>query len=69
MKRNLRDAAIILVSAVVAVGIALIIVVAALSVHRAVEGEATRSSPLCTEDMECWDCETMGNRICGVKAP
>lgn len=19
----------------------------------------------CTEDMECWDCETMGNRICG----
>lgn len=20
---------------------------------------------LCVEDMECWDCETMGNRICG----
>lgn len=19
----------------------------------------------CTEDMECWDCTTMGNRICG----
>ena len=19
----------------------------------------------CVEDMECWDCETMGNKICG----
>ena len=19
----------------------------------------------CAEDMACWDCETMGNRICG----
>ena len=22
----------------------------------------------CEEDMECWDCETMGNRICGPNA-
>lgn len=21
----------------------------------------------CEEDMPCWDCETMGNRICGVQ--
>lgn len=21
--------------------------------------------PVCHEDMECWDCETMGNEICG----
>jgi len=21
----------------------------------------------CTEDMDCWDCETMGNRICGPR--
>ena len=23
------------------------------------------SEPPCTEDMECWDCETMGNEQCG----
>ena len=24
----------------------------------------------CEEDMDCWDCETMGNRICGpTQAP
>ena len=22
--------------------------------------------PVCTEDMDCWDCETMGNMICGT---
>lgn len=21
--------------------------------------------PTCQEDMACWDCETMGNRVCG----
>ena len=21
---------------------------------------------VCVEDMQCWDCETMGNGICGV---
>jgi hypothetical protein len=21
----------------------------------------------CEEDMPCWDCETMGNRICGLQ--
>jgi len=21
--------------------------------------------PICTEDMPCWDCETMGNKECG----
>lgn len=26
-------------------------------------GPAT--SVRCTEDMACWDCETMGNQICG----
>ena len=23
----------------------------------------------CEEDMPCWDCATMGNRICGPQAP
>lgn len=23
-------------------------------------------STVCEEDMDCWDCETMGNRICGL---
>lgn len=23
------------------------------------------ADPVCTEDMDCWDCETMGNRVCG----
>ena len=28
--------------------------------------EAGAQSPArCEEDMPCWDCETMGNRICG----
>lgn len=25
----------------------------------------TIPSPVCTEDMDCWDCHTMGNLICG----
>lgn len=27
------------------------------------------TTTLCFEDMECWDCETMGNRICGPVRP
>ena len=29
---------------------------------------AVTSSPTasCTEDMDCWDCETMGNKVCGT---
>ena len=23
----------------------------------------------CTEDMDCWNCETMGNRVCGPLPP
>jgi len=23
-------------------------------------------TPVCTEDMDCWDCSTMGNMICGT---
>lgn len=25
------------------------------------DGQGTQ----CTEDMDCWDCTTMGNKICG----
>jgi len=25
--------------------------------------------PLCTEDMPCWDCHTMGNMVCGTTTP
>ncbi len=25
--------------------------------------------PPCMEDMACWDCETMGNLICGPVTP
>ena len=28
---------------------------------------ATSTSTVCVEDMDCWDCETMGNRLCGPK--
>ena len=27
------------------------------------KAETTR----CEEDMPCWDCNTMGNKVCGVK--
>lgn len=26
-------------------------------------------APVCQEDEACWDCRTMGNRICGPGAP
>lgn len=26
------------------------------------------STATCTEDMPCWNCHTMGNRVCGVPA-
>jgi len=28
-------------------------------------GPTTRANVECNEDEPCWDCETMGNRICG----
>jgi hypothetical protein len=30
--------------------------------------EPLLSAVTCTEDEPCWDCETMGNRICGTMA-
>lgn len=27
------------------------------------------ASPVCEEDMPCWDCATMGNRMCGPQTP
>jgi hypothetical protein len=27
------------------------------------------TTTVCHEDMACWDCETMGNKICGPKQP
>lgn len=32
--------------------------------HRTV-GTSSTSTTTCAEDMPCWDCSTMGNRICG----
>ncbi len=29
---------------------------------------AEQAQPVCTEDMACWDCKTMGNMICGTSA-
>ena len=29
----------------------------------------TIPGPVCTEDMDCWDCSTMGNLICGTPEP
>ncbi len=26
---------------------------------------APTGTPVCTEDMDCWDCSTMGNGVCG----
>jgi len=26
------------------------------------------AEPICYEDQACWDCHTMGNRICGPQA-
>jgi hypothetical protein len=40
------------------IGVVILIAMALNSGH-----SATR----CTEDMSCWNCETMGNHICGGK--
>ena len=29
--------------------------------------DAPRPEEICTEDMACWDCDLMGNRVCGVE--
>ncbi len=29
---------------------------------------AHQAQPTCTEDMACWNCETMGNLVCGTSA-
>lgn len=36
-------------------------------VGRAIDQEFQTQRPaVCTEDMSCWDCKTMGNEICGT---
>lgn len=41
------------------VALALTLGLLGVAVHRADAAE------VCHEDQPCWDCETMGNRICG----
>lgn len=30
------------------------------------EADTTPPTTRCEEDMPCWDCSTMGNKICGI---
>jgi hypothetical protein len=32
-----------------------------------VSADLSATNTVCVEDMECWDCATMGNRICGTE--
>ena len=34
-----------------------------------VAGSAATQRVSCVEDMDCWDCKTMGNMICGPLQP
>lgn len=47
--------------------IALAVVILAAAVGIGVAHHPSKSVR-CTEDMSCWDCRTMGNRICGEQS-
>lgn len=52
---------------VVAVGLTLVAVALHFGKSWACEKAGCRPSAIvCAEDMPCWNCETMGNRICGL---
>lgn len=56
------------------VGAAAIIAAALTACTAPAHGPAPVPAPTapaaeCSEDMACWDCSTMGNRICGPTAP
>lgn len=63
MSERIIDAA--LVAALVAVTILSLVLAGALAVG-AFHDQPTTA---CQEDEACWDCRTMGNRICGPGAP
>lgn len=53
------------------IGLAVISITAcsACSAHPVAKGTGTHWTPAqCEEDEPCWDCRTMGNRICGQGA-
>lgn len=45
---------------------ALLVTSAALIITLVYEHQSARAD--CFEDMPCWDCTTMGNRLCGAPA-
>lgn len=48
------------------IGVGLLLAVAMLDVGAALDTPAsTTTTTQCMEDMDCWRCETMGNRVCG----
>ena len=44
----------------------LIVILTVITIMFMVLMWAAQVEPRCTEDMSCWDCSTMGNKICGV---
>jgi hypothetical protein len=53
----------------VIMALTLSVFIATVLVSRTVTGllAPPQITPVCEEDMPCWDCTTMGNRICGHK--
>lgn len=56
-------------SRLVALLLALVVVGVCLFGLVAAGADRGRESVHCAEDDPCWDCSTMGNRICGPVAP
>lgn len=48
--------------------LAVVTILAAILVIGVVAVKSAGPEYGCMEDMPCWDCETMGNRICGTPA-
>lgn len=45
---------------------AILCAVAGLLITHYTDNGESDTGARCTEDMACWDCETMGNQVCGT---
>ena len=66
---DLTETRTFIIAVAVALVVSFLIAGAVAAFGRMTDNIRFSNAPECMEDMPCWDCETMGNRICGPIQP
>ena len=66
-ERDATPLQIVLLAVAIFVAIFLAVILMGPAIDHEYDEMDRRAREACQEDEPCWDCETMGNRICGVR--